>query len=413
MIFKILFGVWFLLMVAFSGDFSSVKMAILLVLNFICLIHIFFHNVKISGTLFNYVILWSFLFLLSYMYGVYNGFVFSFPLLFYFVLTPLLSIVISSKFTADSIPYFNVLIIASTAFVVLFNLYYIGYRLSFYQMPTALQSLNTFGGVKLGSEQLEVRMTSQASLIFLLPYLFTIYFQGDGLLLNKFSKFFSLIVLILGFVVVIFSGRRSLQVILFVGVFFNYVLFYFKDGGSFSKILKMTKTFFFIVLLFLLCFSIVTWTSGIENPIYTFSNTIILAFDSNQGGGIVRSMQSEALLEYLASSPIYGHGLNSHPIYIRNITEPWSYEWVYLALASQAGLIIFTFFIITIFFIFRKNFNLFLTTRQPYAIFFGAVSNGFLCFIIAGSSNPMVYFIWFWIISLICFNPCFKLKFRA
>lgn len=343
----------------------------------------------------------------SYFFGMLNGFSFSFPLFFYFVVTPFFAFIISSKFNWDDIVYLNNIIFWCAFFVVFFNLYYIGYRLGFYHMPFFLESLQTFGGVKLGSEQLEVRMTSQASLIFLLPYLFTVVFFDKSFFVNKFYKAIVFLTLFFSLLVVIFSGRRSLQVIIFLGLTFNFILYLFRGGISFSKLANTVKLLLFLILFFLMSFKIIFFVSDINNPINAFFNTIMLAFNSSEGGGVVRSIQSSALIEYLAQSPIFGHGLNSHPAYLRNTAEPWSYEWVYLALSSQVGLLIFLFFICTMVIIFTKNLSVFLYSKKVNAVFFGGISNGFLCFIIAGSSNPMVYFIWFWILSLICFNPCF------
>ncbi|MGL5237285.1 MAG: hypothetical protein ACRC8O_04530 [Plesiomonas shigelloides] len=391
-------------MLAFSGDFSLLKMSLLFLIVGYCSIHAFLDGYSINKNVVLYIFIWTAVFLASYIYGLYYGFLFSFPLFFYFIITPFLAYLISAKLTINFVFYLNNVIFYSTAFVVILNLYYIGYRLGFYQMPETLSSLSTFGGVKLGDEQLEVRTTSQASLIFLLPYLFTIYFHDRSFFVGRLYQFFAALVLLMSFVVVIFSGRRSLQIIIFIGIFINYFLYVLKWGWS----RRIFKSLIMFLVVFLCSFLLIALVSDISNPIDTFFNTIALAFDSSEGGGIARSIQSKALIDYLASAPLFGHGLNSHPLYIRNSTDPWSYEWVYLALLGQVGVVIFLFFIISLFIVFYRNISLFLHLEFKCSVFFGAISNGFVCFVIAGSSNPMIYFIWFWVLSLICFNPCFK-----
>lgn len=392
-------------MLAFSGDFFAFKSILLIVLILFSGMH-FFKVREFSLKFFIYIFVWCTLFLMSYIYGIINDFEFSVPLFAYYIVTPILAVVLASSFNERRLLFLNKLIVFSTFLVVFLNLYYISYRLGFLPMPDLLLGMRSFGGVKLGNEHLEVRTTSQASLIFLLPYVSTLFFLGG----KVFNKKLLFLILLLGFIVVIFSGRRSLQILAFIGIVFNLFLYFMKNKISVSDVLYLLSLLLIGSAVFYFIFDVISLITDLKNPVYTFLNTILLAFDSTEGGGIKRNLQSIALIEYFSLSPLFGHGLNSHATYYRNVFEPWSYEWVYLALLAQTGTLIFAFFILSIFFVGRKILSCYIKSDNDVGIIFAAILNGYVCFIIAGSSNPMVYFIWFWAISLIAFNTAFKYK---
>jgi hypothetical protein len=392
-------------MLAFSGDFTAFKSTLLFLLLSLSFFDCLFKVKEVNVKFITFIFVWISLFFASYIHGMFNSFEFSFSLFSIYTLTPILAVVIASPFNESRLCYLNKIIIFSTFLIILLNLYYIFFRLGVVSMPATLLSLNSFGGVEIGNERLEVRLSSQASLIFLLPYVSTLLFIGhDNFKLKNIALS---LILLLGFIVVIFSGRRSLQIVVFMGIFFNLFLYSMKKKVTVEQLVYFVLYLLTGIIIFYLIFDFISFLTNINNPISAFWNTVIIAFDSSEGGGVLRALQSTALLEYFSLSPLFGHGLNSHPLYIRNIMEPWSYEWVYLALLAQVGIILFMFLIASIFLVANKLFVRYLTLNNNTSCIFAAILNGYFCFIIAGSSNPMVYFIWFWSISLIAFNPVF------
>jgi hypothetical protein len=149
----------------------------------------------------------------------------------------------------------------------------------------------------------------------------------------------------------------------------------------------------------------VSFTTDLVSPFTTFSNTILLAFDSTEGGGVIRKLQSDHLFDFLSEAPLLGHGLNSHPNFIRSVEEPWSYEWVYLAFLAQNGLIASISMFVVISFVLMSSFRrVRLNPFLPVHLICLAIVNGSVCFFVAGSSNPMIYFSWFWFLFFLLIN---------
>jgi hypothetical protein len=134
-------------------------------------------------------------------------------------------------------------------------------------------------------------------------------------------------------------------------------------------------------------------------------NTFTAAFSTKNESGEVRLQQSIALINGFFDFPLFGNGLNSFPKNnIRNSESPWSYEMVYLALLFQTGLSGLFVFSMYCYKTAHANFCMFKKSTGTNKNFFLGVFAGFIAFVFAGSSNPMIYFIWFWSISLIAFN---------
>ncbi|MBD1577919.1 hypothetical protein HC723_16105 [Vibrio sp. S11_S32] len=400
--YKVFLGVWLMLMLVFSGDFSLLKALVLLLLIALSLIIIIFDKPLFDFKYLVYMAIWLFLSLSSYFYGVYNGFEFSVSLFLYMIVTPIICFVLSSCINKDRMLFINEVLLFSTLIIIIISLYYIAYRVGMLSMPSWLSGLNTFGGSKIMADKLEVRLSSQPSLIFLVPYLTTmLIFKG------KANKFLIISLISLSFLVVIFSGRRALQLLFFLGFFINILLYNYKFGLSFNSIIKIFIGLCLFVFLLILAFEVVGYYSGLSNPLLAFITTITSSFDSTVGGGVQRYEQAIHLWKYFTEFPLFGHGLNSHPSYLRNIDEKWSYEWVYLALLSQSGVLYFIYTFGGFFILASKLLKRFKNYDDVYFPIFGGIFNGFVCFLIAGATNPMFYFSWFWFLAFIIFNDEF------
>jgi hypothetical protein len=365
-------------------------------------------NINVSTGFLNVFMLWIILCLLSYIHGIFNDFIFSFNLLNSMILTPIFCLFLSVNINNERLVFIHNSFITISIFLLLITFFYIGSKVNLYQMPNFLSGMSTFGGVKVGNEQLEFRLTNQPSLIFLLPYISTMFLFD-----NKSNKKLLFLILFFGLIVVILSGRRSLQILFFLGILINSILYVVKYGLNFSIILRGALYLLIFTILLSFVFEVVSFITGLKSPVETFINTIFLAFDPNERSSIIRDTQSVALKEYFSNSPLFGYGLNSHPEFIRSIDEKWSYEWVYLAFFAQNGIFIGLVLIISFAGIALKLLKAFKTNNQRDSIIFGAFLNGYICFIIAGASNPMIFFSWFWLLSFIVFNNHFKvIKFK-
>lgn len=401
-LFYSLLSVWLCMMIVFSGDFTSLKTAILGIVLALTLVRVFYTGWPYSLHSTICLLIWLILAISSYIHGLMRGYEFSLSLFFYMIVTPAICFLLASSLNEKKLQVIHYTLVVSYILILVFSYIYIAYRLNLITLPVFLRDLNMFGGTKISDDYLEVRMTNQPSLIFLMPY-FSVF-----LLFSKEKLFYTSLVF-LGFVVVVFSGRRALQVLFFLGLAISSFCYFYDTKISFQKMMKVAILGLFFILLGYFSFELIGSLSGISNPFETFLKTILSSFDSKTGGGIQRHIQSIELLELFSKSPIFGSGLNSHATYIRNISEPWSYEWVYLAFLSQNGIVISIILLIFIFILLRSQ--VYVANRNKslkVKTFFYGVFSSSLCFIIAGSSNPMVYFSWFWFLAFICLNIRFS-----
>lgn len=405
--YRVVLGSWLLMMIVFSGDFASVKIFFMLILLGLTLIELtqikFSYNLRIWCSIF----IWLAFCLASYLNGMINGFDFSFNLFFYFILTPVLCFILASVIDDSRFIFISKVLVLSLLCIYCLSFLYIGFRLGLYHIPQSIVSLNAFGGTKITDAQLEVRLSSQSSLIFLLPYISVFMFIGS-------KRFFYSLLLFLGFIVVLFSGRRALQILFFFGIMISFYIYVRRDNLSTKRVSLIL--FYAIGALFFMgvALEVVSYYAELKSPLTTFINTVLLSFDSTEGGGIQRHIQSVSLLEYFLSSPLWGHGLNSHTDYIRNLDEPWSYEWVYLALLAQNGLFFFALFLIFLVCILKallKKSSI--VNDSDVSVVLIAIFCGAVCFLIGGASNPMVYFSWFWFLCFICMNGKLSIRTRS
>jgi len=390
--------VWLALMLLFPGDFAFLKI-IFLSFFFVCsIIIIVYRSVHISTVFLYCLILWIFLALLSYLHGIYNGYIFSGNLFFYFILTPFICTILALSVDKNTIFVLHKVLVFSTFLIISINFYYMGFRLGLYNIPVSLLDFNFFGGTKITDTQLEIRTASQSSLIFLLPYVFV------SLLYSEKKNIYATLSL-MGFVVIFLSGRRSLQILYFFSFFTALMIYASSNKISIRKYINLFIYFIFGLIIVSLLISSVSEYLELNNPVKTFINTILLAFDSTEGGGVQRYMQSISLINFFSSSPLFGHGLNSHPLYIRNIDDPWSYEWVYLAFLAQNGIVFTTIlFLFLLGIIFSNYKKAKFSDDIDLKIFYFGICNGGVSFMIAGGTNPMLYFSWFWFLAFISFR---------
>lgn len=396
--YRLVFSSWLVMMLNFSGAFSSIKQALLLILIFFAWYEIACGVSKVSYKVCVFITLWVSSFFLSYIHGLSRGYDDSWSLLNYIFLTPIICYTLSSTINLDRLFFLNRVLILSLVVAIFFSFLFALFIFGMIMIPDSLLTSGFFGGVKISSDILEMRMSNQSALIFLIPYVSTLLVFHSGKL-----RWCLIILVLLSLSIVMISGRRALQFMTLFGFFLSYIVYVLHA----KKITNVVLVTIAILILFPLIaygvLQLISVMSGVDNPIDAFVNTISMAFDSSQKSTRDRSEQVIALLEFWNSSPVWGHGLNSYPSYLRSQTDKWSYEFVYLAFFSQNGIILGMLFLSIFFLIWRKMWFGFRLDVQQSRIFI-ALLVGSICYFIAAGTNPMIQFYWFWVVFLVPLN---------
>jgi hypothetical protein len=316
------------------------------------------------------------------------------------LVTPFVAFILSAPINKRRMIFISNNLPHITLVIALLNLLYLLHMSGVIWFPDYILKLNSFGGVSFTDQKLELRLTSQPSLIFLSGYLMC------SLIFCK-NKAYVSFILFLCMLVAIVSGRKALQVLFFFNILLTLFLYVKYKKLTPRLIFKLISNclLFFCCLIF--CFEIISYFTQINSPVDSFLNTLNRMFDTRHGGGEKRYTQSIHLFNFFADNVFFGNGLNSHPDYLRSSTEPWSYEWVYLSWLAQNGIFISLFIAFCFSSVIVKSYKAYtlsLNQNCQNAVFYAGTFTGGLSFIIAGSTNPMIYFLWFWFLMLIPFN---------
>ena len=124
-------------------------------------------------------------------------------------------------------------------------------------------------------------------------------------------------------------------------------------------------------------------------------DTVINGLSSGAGGVTKRMGNIDALMEMFYDSPIWGNGLNSYAANsLACDTSKWSYEVSFIAWLAQTGIIGMMFLAVLAIYI-TKRLHRF---GKRGDVRYDALMVGFLCFMLASASNPMIYLVWPWTI---------------
>lgn len=401
-VYRFFLGSWLLMMLNFSGAFSLPKQVLLLILLALSTFELLVGLKKLSLNVCFFLVLWLFLCSLSYLHGLKNGYVESYSLLNYVFLTPVVCYLIASTITRERLFFVNKILIISLSVAILISFLYASHIFGLIRIPDTVLQMGFFGGVKMSSDMLEMRMSNQSGLIFLVPYISTllVFYKGK-------ARAWLCMLLFLSLLITIISGRRALQIIFLFGLVVAYFVYVY-HSKNITHIIVNTIVIAVISLFAIYgVFQVISIVSEIENPINAFINTLLMGFDSSQKSTTVRAEQVVALLDFWDKSPVIGHGLNSHPTYLRSTTDKWSYEFVYLAFFSQNGIILGLLFMSSFLIIWLKMWSKFKLDNE-LSIYFISILNGSLCYFIAAGTNPMIQFYWFWVLFLIPLSTSFN-----
>ena len=401
-------------MLAFPSVFQEVKYIAMFILLLLGTIELILKQKKFKITFIFSILVWYSYFIFSLFIGINNNFPMNDTSVNIYFITPIVAIILSSIVCNNyRFIYLNKILILITFLICLIDIIYILNINNVINLPFEINS-PIFGSAKLLENIIEFRITNQSSLMFLLPYLIAIYYSG-GYDTNL-EKIFMLTTIIMGIIVVIMSGRRALELIVLISFILTFYLIYVKiDFHALKSKAKLLQVFLYFIFIFIILTIITMNFFNSMEEFQTFFQivykTFMNAFDPSQSSSQVRIDQSIALTEGWTKSLFIGHGVNSYVIdLIRNSRDPVSYEMVYLALLFQTGIVGFILFFLFSFLIIINLYNKIGRFEQIENNYFFGILIGFSCFIIAGSSNPLVYYVWAWAFALIGFQKSIILE---
>ena len=392
-LFNISLFIWLTIMLVFPSILTIEKFLLVMFLSvLVVIIKIIEKDYKVNLKSLLIIILVISVGLFFLIYGYIKTGKIYYKLIEMFILTPIISVIIASNFKdkKDYLWLTNSIIIITFVIVVYDSIYIIG-RMGI--IPQLIKP-EIAGSFVMTGEKIEARITNQSSLIFLLPMLINLY-----LLKYKKLKKIILLTIILGIFVTIMSGRRALQLAVILSILFLAIINLKKKFILNKQKIIIGLIFTIVVVMIGYCINFIN-LDKINHFFDIVYQTFISAFDlKNTESGQIRALQSRQLINGWGNSPLIGYGLGTHPDYIRSIETPWSYEMVYLSFLYQIGIFGMMFYFGIIISIFIKLYRIY--KQDSYFFKYNkAVGISFLCFIIAGATNPLVFYLWAWIIVL-------------
>lgn len=390
---------WLFLVIFFSGSLTGLKSVLLLLLTLLSIIDIQSEKIKFNINFIRYITIFIIYCLVSLIIGLVNLYPFSFinefGIIQYYFITPICILFLSTSlslgntrktFIWKTLLNFTFLLAVLDVLKTTLNLAGI--------QPAFLSFIELYSEV-INEGELSLRVKNESSFFFLLPI--SIYYAFNST--SKNERIICIITTIFGCIYAILSGRKILElelifVFIFAIVYKHNILKYIK-----RHLKTVIVTIFSFILLIPIVLDKFSEFVGVDNVFQLAVDTIQNGLSSGSVGMSKRTQNSKALLELWTQSPLFGSGLNSYaPESIANPDTKWSYEIFYNAWLAQTGILGMILLLIGIFYISKRLIHIGNIThdRKYYALFIG-----FICFIIAGSSNPLLYFVWPWTIVMI------------
>lgn len=384
---------YFLFFLAFPSGFSEIKFIFLVMLTVYSIVFSIKNFKKINVRKYIGLFLWYLFMLISFSISYLNNYEIDIEIIKMYVVTPIISFFISNIFIKENnFKLLNKILIISFMVIVSLDMLYLLTRFKILPLDFLFKNSEIWGSFILNNGYIEARISNQSSLMFLIPYIIGVNSYHK----NKFLYLFLVFSLIISF----FSGRRALQLSIIIIFFLHIFLLYYK------KRIKLTKQLLFYIgvgiIIFIGMIKIIEDIFMIENIFLSVKKTIVSAFLTTDRGNQIRSLQKIYLYKEWNKHIWLGNGISAYcKEYIRNKIFKWSYEEVYLAYLMQTGLIGGSLFI---YISMKGMLNLLLKSKGKYYYYWLGIFLGSFSFFLAGSTNPMVYFIWFWSIFYIAYN---------
>lgn len=395
---------WLVLSLAFPGEFTVIKYVLLILIIVVVVTEILVKDLKFNKNILLGVLLILTTNLLYLLYSCIKsrliGIQIDYSLIKMFIFTPIVAFLLSNIIRDKEmfLRFFKLLLIITFFIVFLDSFYVLGRLLSLSWLDKI--NLSIFGSFKFQEEYIEARITNHSSLIFLLPVV--VFINLVNAFKDKLFLRLNSVTLILGIFVTLVSGRRALQLSVLLSFFLSFVFILFLRLNINKKVIKNMFFLFLFALLGLLLtdYLLKKFTSrSIEDILVTFLKGFDWEFTSS---GQVRILQTQLLVRGWLESPFVGHGLGSFiSTFIRSVDTPWSYEMVYLSLLYQLGIIgvvVYIIILVSIIIAIIKK----ILKYKDISFYFLSILSGFVCFIVAGATNPLVDYVWVWSIVLAC-----------
>lgn len=392
---------WFFLMLFSSNLYTGIKVSLLGALIVICVGEILGRHLPFKKKYLKFVSFFIIYALFSLSLGIFNGYEFvlskDYSLLQNNILTPLCILIITTVMSSEEYrkEYIWKLLLWLTCLMTVLDVI----KVASFMFGLNLPFLNF---IMIYSEEISVklalRVTNESSLMFLLPiYIFLLINPGHA---DKKSKLLFLVTSFMGVLYTIISGRKILELSLALAFFFSII---FVNGKFNLSVLFTPKKIryyfvgFLASVILLIVFEKLSANSGLDILDLAYEQ-ISRGFSSDADGVEKRFGTTSALINMWLNSPLWGNGLNAYaPNYLANETTMWSYEVVYIALLAQTGIIGVMLFAIPAIFIIKRLWMI--GKAKDDNRYFG-LAFGFAVFIFCGSSNPLVFFVWPWSVSL-------------
>ena len=379
------------MMIITSRGFTQIKIVLLLLFSFICFIDVVLNRSSIMICHIRYVLVFMTYFMLSLIFGIVNGYEFhlenDYVLFQYYVFTPIIVLIIASCISWKSKR--REVFISVFKYISLFMAIMDVWKLFCLRgvLPD-VDPLNLFMVSSAVTDvELSLRISNEHGFMFILPYFTVLMFLEKknikDSLINK---------LIFGFGVIysLLSGRKILQIVFALSVIF--MIFYVTViCGKTKKILKYIALGALIILVAYRVGNVL----NIGNIFQRVQHTLSRGLSKGTLGVDNRLEYMAALVELWLKSPIIGNGLNSHAAdTIANSQTKWSYEVFYHAFLAQSGIVGIIIYAIGVLYLCRK-------LRKQYEYYKDATCMaallGFVCFVLCGSTNPLIVTPWVWI----------------
>lgn len=393
---KVILFVWLSLMFAIPKEYGLLKGLLLI---FICgesliyIIKLGYINVRE----FFYFLGFIGYFLLSLFIGIISGWKFDitqdYPLLFYYIFTPV-CVFLFGYLYKDSKIYIIKLCAIITFVITVLDLIRIFMILGMIPHIPLIDFIVRVDSENTLVNELTLRVSNESSLIFLMPL--------NILLIGAFKKnphlgiynFFIIGASILGTIYAMLSGRRILE----IGILLSWAIagfVFFRQRFTVKTLIKGSA----FLIVFMIAVTYILGTISSSTNLSNLTDMIINTFFEGFTGAGMQNRQNyiPGLIDLWVQSPIWGNGLNSYGVVLANRETLWSYEVVFLALLGQAGILGVSIVFFGVIMVLKNYYNIYHDTDNLIIKkIYKAIGISSIIFILAGLSNPQVYYVWFW-----------------
>lgn len=394
------FGIpWIALFLFTAGSLTSVKTVLLIILVLIAALEILIKQIKLNINHIGYVLIFLAYCSFSLCVGVIKGYDFNFTadfgLIQYYFITPVCVVLLSPvicEYHNRKMALWNILRWLTCGLVVIDVVKIIGIITG---NPFSILEFIEMSSMVTKSDELTLRVRNESSMFFLVPIYVYMLIRGCR---NKTDKIVYGTTVIFGIIYGVLSGRKMLE--LLIGFAFLFSISY--RYNIFKKI-QQHKTLFAssvvaILLITPILLSSLSDTLGMQNIGETMLKTVTSGLSSNATGVVKRAENNDALIRLWVHSPIIGNGLNSYAIESTASSQTkWSYEVFYTAWLAQTGVLGMILLFIPILYIVLHLTSKGHKFKNPIYI---SIMLGFVCEVIGGGSNPLLYMILPWIVAL-------------